>query len=157
MQPVIGEFMKAPPLAPVKIMLIGGSVTEGADSNTSYRRYLDGMLRKSGHLIDFVGSRNKHGDDKTEPESYQFDPDHEGHWGKGSAWIADNMPRLLERNLPDVAVIHLGAEDILASTAAAEPLADGIAKNIHRVIGSLRHPDLPPNHCGFADRREETE
>jgi adenosine deaminase len=21
----------------------------------------------------------------------------------------------------------------------------------------LRHPDLPPNHCGFADRREETE
>jgi hypothetical protein len=24
-----------------------------------------------------------------------------------------------------------------------------------RVI-SLRHPDLPPDHCGFADRREET-
>ena len=138
MEPVIGEFMKAPPLAPVKIMLIGGSVTEGADSSTSYRRYLDGMLRKSGHLIDFVGSRNKHGDDKTEPESYQFDPDHEGHWGKDSAWIADNMPRLLDRSIPDVAVIHLGAEDIIASTAAAEPLADGIAKNIHRVIESLR-------------------
>jgi hypothetical protein len=31
--------MKAPPLAPVKIMLIGGSATEGLDSSTSYRRY----------------------------------------------------------------------------------------------------------------------
>ncbi len=138
MEPVLEDFMKSPPLAPVRIMLIGGSVTEGADSSTSYRRYLDGMLRKSGHLIDFVGSRNKHDNDKTEPESYQFDPDHEGHWGKDSAWIADNMLRLLERHVPDVAVIHLGAEDIVASTAAAEPLADGIAKNIHRVIESLR-------------------
>ncbi len=136
--PVVGEFMKAPPLAPVKIMLIGGSVTEGADSGTSYRRYLDGMLRKSGHLIDFVGSRRKHGDDKTEPESYQFDPDHEGHWGKDSTWIADNMPRLLERHVPDVAVIQLGADDIVASQAAAEPLADGIARNVQRVIESLR-------------------
>ena len=45
--PLIEEFMKAPPLAPVKIMLIGGSVTEGLDSSTSYRRYLDGMLRRT--------------------------------------------------------------------------------------------------------------
>lgn len=85
---------------------------EGKDSSTSYRRYLDGMLRRKGHVIDFVGSRKKHNDDKTEPDSYQFDPDHEGHWGKDSAWIAENMPRLLERNVPDVAVIHLGAEEI---------------------------------------------
>ncbi len=136
--PVIGKFMEAPPLAPVKIMLIGGSATEGPDSSTSYRRYLDGLLRRSGHLIDFVGSRARHHDDKAEPESYQFDPDHEGHWGKDSSWIADQMPRLLERNVPDVAVIHLGAEDIAASDAAAGPLADGIVRNIDRVIGSLR-------------------
>jgi hypothetical protein len=45
--PVIGKFMKAPPLAPVKIMLIGGSATEGLDSSTSYRRYLDGMIRRN--------------------------------------------------------------------------------------------------------------
>jgi lysophospholipase L1-like esterase len=136
--PVIDGFMKAPPLAPVRIMLIGGSATEGLDSSTSYRRYLDGMLRRSGHLIDFVGSRKKHHHDGTEPDSYQFDPDHEGYGDKGSAWIADNMPRLLERSVPDVAVIHLGAEDIAASNAAAEPLTDGIVRNIERVIESLR-------------------
>jgi lysophospholipase L1-like esterase len=136
--PVIDEFMKAPPLAPVKIMLIGGSATEGIDSSTCYRRHLDGMLRQNGHLIDFVGSRSKHNDDKTEPDSYQFDPDHEGHSGKDSGWIAENMPRLLEHNVPDVAVIHLGAEDIVASNTAAEPLTDGIVRNINRVIDALR-------------------
>lgn len=136
--PLIEEFMKAPPLAPVKIMLIGGSVTEGLDSSSSYRRYLDGMLRRSGHLIDFVGSRNKHNNDRTKPDSYQFDPDHEGHWDKDSARIAENMPRLLSLNVPDVAVIGLGAEDIAANHAAADALTDGIVRNINRVIEALR-------------------
>lgn len=136
--PVIDQFMKAPPLAPVKIMLIGGSATEGLDSSTSYRRYLDGMLRRSGHLIDFVGSRKKHNNDGTELDSYEFDPDHEGHWGKDSAWIAEKMPQLLEQNIPDVAVIHLGTEDILKIDTAAEALTDRIVHNIYNVIKALR-------------------
>ena len=136
--PVLEKFMKAPPLAPVKIMLIGDSITEGADSNGSYRRYLDGMLRRDGHLIDFVGSRRKHSDDKTEPDHYEYDVDHEGHWGKSSAWMAENMESLLASNVPDVAVIHLGTEDIISSNVAAEPLADGIVKNLGKVIDTLR-------------------
>jgi lysophospholipase L1-like esterase len=130
--------MEAPPLKPVKIMLIGDSMTEGADSNGSYRRYLDGMLRRDGHLIDFVGSRRKHSDDKTEPDNYEYDVDHEGHWGKGSAWMAENMQSLLASHVPDVAVIHLGTEDILSSKVAAEPLTDGIVKNIGKVVDALR-------------------
>lgn len=136
--PLIEKFIKAPALAPTKIMFIGGSLTEGYDSNTSYRRPLDPMLRKSGYLIDMVGSRHQHNNDQTTPDSYQFDTDHEGHWGKNSSWIADNMPRLLEKNVPDVAVLHLGGEDIAASTMAAEPLTDAIILNIDRVIQSLR-------------------
>jgi len=137
-EPLVLKFMEAPPLEPVKIMLIGDSITEGADSNGSYRRYLDGMLRRDGHLIDFVGSRRKHSDDKAEPDNYEYDVDHEGHWGKGSAWMAENMQRFLTRNVPDVAVIHLGTEDILSSNAAAESLTDGIVKNIGKVVDALR-------------------
>jgi hypothetical protein len=48
------------------------------------------------------------------------------------------MPRLLERNVPDVAVIHVGAEDILARKTEAEPLTDGIVASIGRVITALR-------------------
>jgi hypothetical protein len=114
----------------VKIMLIGGSVTEGSDSSRSYRYYLDGMLRRKGHLIDFVGSRNKHNDNKSEPDSYQFDPDHEGHPGKNEGWFVENMPRLLEQNNPDIAVIELGAQD--------HKINDGDVQGINLVIESLR-------------------
>jgi lysophospholipase L1-like esterase len=47
------------------------------------------------------------------------------------------MQSLLASNVPDVAVIHLGAEDIMSSNAAAEPLADGIVKNIGKVVDTL--------------------
>jgi lysophospholipase L1-like esterase len=137
-EPLLQKFMKAPPLKPVKIMLIGDSITEGVDSNSSYRRYLDGMLRSEGHLIDFVGSRKKHNDDKTEPDNYEYDVDHEGHWGKSSAWMAENMQRVLASHVPDVAVINLGTEDVMSSNAAAEPLSDGIVKNIGKVVDALR-------------------
>ena len=120
----IDEFMKAPPLNPVKIMVIGGVATEGLDSTGSYRCYLDGLLRRKGHPIDFIGSRHKHNGDKTEAHSYQFDPDHEGHSGKNFAWFAKNMPRLLEPNTPDIAVLQPGHDDI--------------AENITAVITALR-------------------
>jgi lysophospholipase L1-like esterase len=137
-EPLVLKFMEAPSLKPVKIMLIGDSITEGVDSNGSYRRYLDGMLRRDGHLIDFVGSRRKHNDDKTEPANYEYDVDHEGHWGKGSAWMAENLSRFLTSNVPDVAVIHLGTEEILSSNAAAESLTDGILQNISKLVDALR-------------------
>jgi lysophospholipase L1-like esterase len=137
-EPLVLKFMEAPPLEPVKIMLIGDSITEGADSNGSYRLYLDGMLRRDGHLIDFVGSRKKHNDDKTEPDNYEYDVDHEGHWGKSSAWMAENMQSLLASNVPDVAVIHLGTEDVLSSNAAAESLTAGILQNFGKLVDALR-------------------
>jgi beta-glucosidase len=136
--PVVSKMMEAAPLDPVKIMLIGDSITEGLNSSGSYRRYLDGILRRKGHLIDFVGSRRKHNDNKTEPDSYQYDVDHEGHWGRNSAWLAKNMPGLLSGVAPDVAVIHLGTVDIMSGTPAAGPLTDEIIGNINKVVESLR-------------------
>jgi lysophospholipase L1-like esterase len=133
-QPTVSEIMSAPPLEPVKIMLVGDSVTEGRDSSCSYRRYLDGMLRRSGHLIDLVGSRKKHNDNKTEPDSYEYDVDHEGHWGKDSQWFAENMAGLLRDNALDVAVIHIGTEDIVSLSRTPEE----IVGNIDKVIETLR-------------------
>jgi lysophospholipase L1-like esterase len=40
--------------------------------------------------------------------------------------------------VPDVAVINLGTADIMSSNAAAEPLSDGIVKNIGKVVDALR-------------------
>ena len=135
---LVSPIMKAGPLDPVKIMLIGGSITEGVNSLGAYRRYLDGMLRREGNLIDFVGSRKKHNDNQTEPDSYQYDVDHEGHWGKNSDWLAKNMPGLLAGDVPDVAVIHMGTEDIVSGSGTVESVTDEIIDNISKVIKSLR-------------------
>lgn len=134
LEPIVSKIMKAEPLDPVRIMLIGGSITEGVNSSCSYRRYLDGMLRRAGHLIDFVGSRKKHNDNKTQADSYEYDVDHEGHWGKGSGWLAENMPALIADNVPDVAVIHMGTKDIVSGSGGAEKILGDIGK----VINALR-------------------
>ena len=96
------------------------------------------MLRRQGRLIDFVGSRKKHNDNRTEPDSYEYDVDHEGHWGKNSQWLAKNIDGLLADDGPDVAVIHTGPEDIVSDPGPAGPLADRIVENIGVVIKSLR-------------------
>jgi lysophospholipase L1-like esterase len=119
-------------------MLIGGSITEGVNSSGAYRSYLDGMLRREGNLIDFVGSRKKHNDNQTEADSYQYDLDHEGHWGKNSDWLAKNMPVFLDSDVPDVAVIYMGTEDIVSGSGTAESVTDEIIDNISKVTKLLR-------------------
>ncbi|MFN0125836.1 MAG: GDSL-type esterase/lipase family protein [Verrucomicrobiales bacterium] len=76
---------------------------------------------------------------KTEVDCYQFDADHEGHSGKDFAWFAENIPRLLEPNIPDITVLQPGPDDH--------------AENITAVITALRarNPDVKivitePNH-----------
>jgi acyl-CoA thioesterase I len=134
LEPIVSKIMKSKPLDPVKIMLIGGSITEGANSSGSYRRYLDGMLRRAGHLIDFIGSRKKHNDNKIEPDSYEYDVDHEGHWDKGAGWLAENMPALIAADVPDLAVIHMGTKDIVSGSRSVEKIVGDIGK----VIVALR-------------------
>jgi lysophospholipase L1-like esterase len=73
-----------------------------------------------------------------EPDSYEYDVDHEGHWGKSSVWFAKNMSNLLSKEAPDLAVIHMGTEDIVSSASGAEPLTDEIIGNIKKVIEVLR-------------------
>ncbi|MHC4252738.1 MAG: GDSL-type esterase/lipase family protein, partial [Planctomycetota bacterium] len=138
LRPYITRMMDAGPLNPVKIMLVGDSVTEGISSSGAYRRYLDGMLRRRGHLIDFVGSRRKHNGDRTEPDSYEYDVDHEGNWGRDSGWLARNMAGLLTDDVPDVAVIHMGTEDIASRSGAAESLMAEVVRNIGKVVKALR-------------------
>ncbi|MFT6239364.1 MAG: beta-glucosidase [Akkermansiaceae bacterium] len=144
LDPLVSKMMAAKPLDPVKIMLVGGSLTEGRDSEHSYRRYLDGILRRQGHLIDFVGTRRKHDDGKGQPTNHEYDPDHEGHWGKGSAWLAKNISKAVARNTPDLAILHIGATDLVSAGQPPAILPDEILKNIKTMVGALRseNPDV---------------
>lgn len=135
---ILKKIYAAPPLVPVKIMHIGGSITEGLNSGTSYRRYMDAYIRQEGHLVDFIGSRTKHNNNSTIPSTYYFDYDHEGHWGANSTWFGSNISGLLTANVPDVAVIHMGTEDIVSGTGLDQSIADAAATNLQKIVDALR-------------------
>jgi lysophospholipase L1-like esterase len=143
---LIDSLMKAPPLEPVAVMHIGGAITEGMNAKTSYRRYLDGMLRQEGHSLDFVGSLTGQNNGRFDPaahymdspENYQYDPDHEGHAGKTSAWLADNIGGLARKNPPKIAVLHVGTEDLMTGTGAMADIISKAIRNLDRTIDSLR-------------------
>jgi len=108
----IGTLVMANEEAPVKIMPLGDSITQSNAQSPSYRFNLYKLLTEAGYKVDFVGSTatNHNG---VNPKAAEFDEDHEGHWGlrideilfKIHTWVRDSMP--------DVALIHLGTNDLL--------------------------------------------
>ena len=135
--PVLKEMLKANPLDPVKIMLIGDALTEGANPAESYRRYLDGMLRRKGHLIDFVGTRRSHHEGDFKNERFAYDPDHEGYWGKDSKWLAGNITTTLSGKAPDMAVVQLGSAEI-AGAGGDDDVTDKVIPNLEKIVAALR-------------------
>jgi beta-glucosidase len=134
--PVLQRMLAADPLDPAKILLLGDALTEGANPAGSYRRYLDGMLRRQGHPIDFVGSRMGHHEGDFANDRFAYDPDHEGHWGKDSKWLADHIATLLEGKSPDLAVVQLGSAEL--ARAGEDELSDKVAPNLEKIIAALR-------------------
>ncbi len=106
----------SPPGA-VRIMPLGDSITQGEHKHPSYRRPLWLKLKKAGYNVDFVGGMKKQ---QFGGGARDFDRDHEGHWGwpiyavleKGDPWIAANTP--------DIALVHLGSNDLLSEETPAD-------------------------------------
>lgn len=133
----------------IKIVPLGDSITQGVGNDypdatgyDTYRRRLYQMLTQAGYKVDFVGSMDKtwkcnaHAND-------DFDPDHEGHF----AWRTDqiisgvnwkcrgngNLRRWLKSYTPDMALIHLGTNDMFEN----RPL-DATLNELEKVIMTLR-------------------
>ena len=136
--PVLTQMLDADPLDPLEIMLIGDGLTEGANPGISYRRHLDGMLRRKGHLIDFIGGRRGHHEGNFEGERHAYDPDHEGHWGKDSAWLAENTGTMLSGKAPEVVVMQLGSAEI-ALAGEGQDVSDQVIPNLGKIVGALRN------------------
>ena len=135
--------------ADIKILPLGDSITQGAGNgdliakgSDSYRRLLYIKLKQAGYKVDFVGSMKKTfrcGN----PVNNDFDPDHEGH----SAWRTDEIIRGLNNGCtgsghlsdwlkaytPDIALVHLGSNDIFQNQSVASTLDE-----LEQVIEILR-------------------
>ncbi len=55
-----------------------------------------------------------------------------------SDWLAENMPSFLREQRPDVAVLHVGTEDLVASKSPDESLAPTVIENVDRMVVTLR-------------------
>lgn len=131
-----------------KILPLGNSVTQGAESHNTYRKNLYQKLVNAGYDVDFVGSMNQTKDCTGYPDN-NFDWDHEGHWG----WRTDEIINGLDKGCygsgkladwlqaydADIALIHLGTNDVLDDQSTSSTLSE-----LEQIIDILRNdsPDI---------------
>ena len=102
------------------IMPIGDSITSGETGWSTYRCYLDGMLRDAGVSFDFVGRQSAPYRTGQYGCPVVFDQDHEGWWGYTVDQVIDSgVTASVEDLQPDVALIHLGTNDLYYSQGPA--------------------------------------
>lgn len=105
------------PAAPVRIMLLGDSIT---GSPGCWREALWNRLRATARSrIDFVGTLSR----QRCPQA--FDGDNEGHGGELVTHVADRdlLPGRLASTRPDIVLMHFGTNDVWRGVAPDRILA----------------------------------
>jgi lysophospholipase L1-like esterase len=112
----------------LRVLAAGDSITYGAGGNLyGYRLFLHDLSAAAGIDVHYVGSQS---------ENLGPGTGHEGHPG----WRTDELQAAigdwLERERPDVVLLHIGTNDIFQG----RPLGDAVAslESAVRLIGSLR-------------------
>jgi lysophospholipase L1-like esterase len=90
---------------PIRILLVGDSITEGTDGDTGYRCDLWNTL-SSQYAIDFVGGLSYAGDC-----GGTFDTDHDGRGGATTAERIDEMDPNSFALSYEAALVHIGTND----------------------------------------------
>ena len=145
---------------PVRIMPLGNSISQGNTVQSSYRRALWMNIQNDAFPVNFVGSLHENFDEGLSaygPSPIQdFDLDHEAHWGWTADQIASALPGWLSLNIPNVALIHVGTNDLWAGQSVATTIYD-----MEDIISKLRVANpgvtillaqlipLPPSNPGY--------
>ncbi|MEM9601358.1 MAG: GDSL-type esterase/lipase family protein [Pseudomonadota bacterium] len=110
------------------LLPLGDSITQADRAHTSYRYPLWSHLVSRGVNVDFVGSRKRHhtglGPATAAVNGQTFDRDHEGHWGWRADEVLAKLPTWLAHYPVDVALVHLGTNDVLQGQDTDETLRE---------------------------------
>jgi lysophospholipase L1-like esterase len=128
---------------PLRVLLVGDSVTQGSAGDWTWRYRLWQQLTADGTAVDFVGPYDDlfdnvggdHGD-----RSYldpDFDRDHAARWGLSFAFPADDIGDLVRDHQPDVVVETLGVNDL--TFLGMEPAA--VADEVRAFVADARAVD----------------
>jgi len=124
---------------PIRILAIGDSITQGGirgREEYTYRLPLQRLLHERGTVFRFLGTRERgfqRGSSWPEvAEGVPFQPNHFGFYGGRTAEVSRNLRDELPRiDPPDVALIHLGTNDLSTDRdeeAILNPLRDIVAQ-----------------------------
>ena len=118
-----------------RVMAIGDSITQAPGGYAGYRYLLFKRLEASGIAVDFVGSQTAHYalGGMTDPANFDFDQNHEGHSGWRADEILAQIGSWAQTYRPDIAMIHLGTNDIFQGQSNA-----GTTTEIGQIIDALR-------------------
>ena len=152
----------------IRIVFLGDSITSGVisrgdDGGYTFRYWLWKMLIDAHMDFDFVGSQ-----DYSPGPDYQghtFDRDHEGHWGWTTERIRIELPGWLKDYDADLAVIHIGHNDMRGNVSNPSIGYNATDANIREIVHQLQkdnrnitimlaliipasdiRSDLPPDH-----------
>ncbi|WP_158841472.1 cellulose binding domain-containing protein [Saccharothrix deserti] len=100
--------------APVRVMPLGDSITDGFNVPGGYRVDLWQKFVAGGYSVDFVGSA-------VNGPSSLGDRDHEGHSGWTIAQIDSNVTNWLRTYTPETILLHIGTNDMYGGDPAGAP------------------------------------
>ncbi|MBQ1047053.1 cellulose binding domain-containing protein [Micromonospora sp. C51] len=98
--------------APVRVMPLGDSITDGFNVPGGYRIDLWQKLVADGYQVDFVGSMSN-------GPSSLGDRNHEGHSGWTIAQIDANVVNWLRATTPRTVMLHIGTNDMFGNSSGA--------------------------------------
>lgn len=141
---VSGGVSQAANPTPTRVLIVGDSVTQGADGDYTWRYFASQQL--ADRAFDFVGPHTgTHAEAETWGGTYAdpgFDQDHAARWGMAMwelAWWPNSTPpvgQLIADHAPDVVVVALGVNDLRTGSTPAELRANTI-----EVVRQIRAAD----------------
>ncbi len=111
----------------LRILCLGDSITQADHETYSWRYEFWKRAMEGGREIDMVGpfTENYNGNPEwPNVKGKAFDQNHASQWGWTANKVADHLPKWLEQVDADVAIIHLGTNDLLLGQGTASTLKD---------------------------------
>jgi len=111
----------------IRILSIGDSITQGGNLHNEYTYRLPLQNKLINHpsiKADFIGTQNRGLNNNFQWPS-NFDPDHEGYYGKNTKEIADLLTSSIQAlSTVDIAIIHVGTndQDAVSALSITQPL-----------------------------------
>lgn len=117
----------ADPPSPAKIMVVGGSISQGHSGDYTWRYRLWQHLTASGASVDFVGPKQTvYDENDTSSLAYLdpgFDRDHDATWGRSVAYEKDTIASEVVGADPDTLLVFIGTNDLVWFARTGEQVA----------------------------------